>query len=479
MSFSSELGHMDMLAQAQLVQTRQASPRELVNAAYERIDALNDRVNAVIRPMRAQADETLAGSLDGPFAGVPFLIKDVTLAYKGVPTSGASPLLVDRPEPEDSELMARYRRSGLVTLGKTNTCEFGTLGTTEPRLFGATRNPWDLTRSSGGSSGGSAAAVAARMVPVAHANDGAGSIRIPASCCGLFGHKPSKGRISFAPKYGEGSVMGIGVEHCVSVSVRDSAALLDATEGPMPGDPYMAPRPSTPYLDQMQSKPPRLRIAVTDTALLGTRLGKECVDAVRDAATLCQELGHTVEFASPKFDYEAYDMTYRRFWTTTVARTCTLMGQTLNMTPEAVASHCEAFNQYLFEHGSRVSAGQYLADIVFFNRFAREMAAFLIDYDVWLTPTLGTVPPLLGHFDAATTSGSVVMDRFMEFLPFTPFANMTGEPAMTVPLHWSANGLPVGVQFQAGYDKDGLLFSLAAELEQARPWAERRPPVCA
>ncbi|RWI08863.1 MAG: amidase [Mesorhizobium sp.] len=470
---------MDMLAQAALVQTNKASPRELVDAAWNRIDRLNPAINAVIRHMRQEAEDTLAAGQAGPFAGVPFLIKDISLAYAGVPTSAGSPLLADIPEPVDSELMARYRRAGLVTLGKTNTCEFGTLGTTEPILFGPCRNPWDLQRSSGGSSGGSAAAVAARMVPVAHANDGAGSIRIPASCCGLFGLKPSKGRISYAPKFGEGSVGAIGAEHCVSITVRDSAALLDATEGPMPGDPYMAPRPQESFLSQTERPPRSLKIAVTDTALLGTRLERACVEAVHSTARLCEELGHTVEFVEPKFDYEAYERTYRRFWTLTATRTIHLISQATGMAIDTAAAHCEAFNKYLYEHGKAVTAGQYLLDIVFFNRFAREMAAFLTKYDVWLTPTLGTVPPLLGHFDAAVHGGDKVMDRFMEFLPFTPFANMTGEPAMTVPLFWDENGMPVGSHFTASYGQEGLLFALARQLEQARPWADRLPEVSA
>jgi len=475
----NEYAELDLTAQAELVRRRTVQPSELVEAARARIEKLNPTINAVIRRFDADVDETIASGIPpGPFAGAPFLIKDLALNYAGVPTTAGSPLMIDRPAGADSELMARYRRTGLLTLGKTNTCEFGTLGTTEPRLFGPTRNPWDLAHSSGGSSGGSAAAVASRLVPAAHANDGAGSIRIPASCCGVFGLKPSKGRITHGPDLGEGGVGGIGVEHVVSVSVRDSASLLDATAGGMPGDPYFAPPPPESFFLQMNRLPQRLRIAYADYSMFGTEVDAECVAAVHETARLCEHLGHHVERRSPKFDFASYEEVYRRFWTLTATRTLSLISQRTGISIEQAVSRSEAFNQYLFENGIKVSAAQYLVDLVFFNSFARAMANFHHEFDLWLTPTLGTLPPKLGLFDAGIHGGGTTMDRFVQFLAFTTFANITGQPAMSVPLHWTNEGMPVGSQFAARFGEEGMLLNIARQLEEERPWARKIPAVC-
>lgn len=475
----SDLSDMDLLDQVRLVRAREASAAEVVEAAIARIESANPAVNAVVLRLydEARASVRDAGP-DGPLAGAPFLIKDLFCHYRGTPTSAASPLLAGRVVDHDSELMARYRRAGLVTLGKTNLCEFGTLGTTEPKLFGPTRNPWDLERSSGGSSGGAGAAVAAGMVPAAHGGDGAGSIRIPASCCGVFGLKPTRGRITLGPDLGEG-LAGMVNEHVLSMTVRDSAALLDATHGPMPGDPYSAAAPQETFLSQVDRPPGRLRIALTDRSLIGTPLHPDCAAAVRETARLCADLGHVVEEAAPDFDGARYNELYRRFWPLTVTRSLWALGQTLGRRPQDLAAEVEPFNRYLFERGSRVLAADYLVDLGFFHGVSRSIGRFLQRYDAWLTPTLGTPPPLLGHFDAGRHGGEAVMDRFMDFLAFTTFANMAGLPAMTVPLAWNGEGLPVGSQFNGRAGDEATLFRLAAQLEQAKPWRGRRPKVWA
>lgn len=478
----SDLEHapMDLLALAGLVQRGEVTAAELTEHAIARIDAVNPIVNAVINRFDDEARRVARepAAPDAPFAGAPFLIKDLYCHYAGQVTSGGSSLLAGHVADHDSELMSRYRRAGLITLGKTNLCEFGTLGTTEPVLFGPTRNPWNLERSSGGSSGGATAAVASGMVPAAHGGDGAGSIRIPASCCGLFGLKPSRGRITLGPDLGD-SLGGIVNEHVVSRSVRDSAALLDATHGPMTGDPYYTERPRRPYRQEIGTEPGRLRIAVTSHSLLGTAVDPACAAAALDTARLCEDLGHHVEIAAPPFDAGEYDMLYRRFWAMTVTRSIWSMARATGQQPAILARDLEPFNQHLFATGSRVLAADYVTDLVWFHQFGRRLAGFLGNFDVWLTPTLGSPPPHLGHFDADRHGGEAVMDRFMEFLAFTTFANMAGLPAMSVPLWWTKDGLPVGSQFTGRMGAEDVLFRLAGQLEAARPWAMRRPPVWA
>jgi len=480
MTAGDGMAALDLLGHAQLVRDGEATAAELIEGAIERIKRVNPQVNAVIAEFFDEARGLLGTSpgKDGPLFGGPFLVKDLYCHYAGRVTTGASALSAGNVVDHDSELMARYRRSGLLTLGKTNLCEFGTLGTTEPALFGPTRNPWDTAHSSGGSSGGAGAAVAAGMVPAAHGGDGAGSIRIPASCCGLFGLKPTRGRITLGPDVGD-SLGGIVNEHVLSRTVRDSAAVLDATHGPMPGDPYTAAPPQGPYLTETGMAPRRLRIAMTDCSLLGTTVDPECVAAVRDAALLCESLGHDVEIAAPPIDAEQYDTLYRRFWAMTATRSIWNIAKAECRDPAETSRQAEPFNQYLFAQGHATLATEYLADLGWFHGFGRSLAGFLGGYDVWLTPTLGHPPPLLGHFDAGVHGGEKVMGRFMVFLAFTTFANMAGLPAMSVPLWWTPDGLPVGSQFTAKAGAEDLLFRLAAQLETARPWAARLPPVWA
>lgn len=470
---------LDLTAQAGLVKSGEVTAGELLESAIRRAEHVNPQLNAIIRPLHEEARaEARAHARDSVFAGAPFLVKDLYCHMAGVPTTGASVITKDFVPDRDSELMRRYRRAGLSTFGKTNLCEFGTLGTTEPKLFGPTRNPWDTSRSSGGSSGGAGAAVAAGIVPAAHGGDGAGSIRIPASCCGLFGLKPSRGRISLGPDLGD-STGGIVNEHVLSVTVRDSAALLDATRGAMAGDPYAAPSPEMDYVKTLQSVPRKLRIAYTTGSLLGTHVDPDCVAATLEAARLCESLGHEVVEATPRLDAETYQAYYKRFWAMTATRAITALARARNVPAETLAGGVETFNQYLFGVGSKITAADYLVDLNWFHGVGRTIANFLGDFDVWLTPTLGSPPPMLGHFDADVHGGEEVMERFLQFLAFTTFANMAGLPSMSVPLSWTSSGLPVGSQFTGRFNEEGTLFRLAAQLEEARPWSGKRPPVFA
>ena len=475
MANSDQYADLDATALADLVLRRKVQPLELVDASIESIEKLNTRLNAVVTPMYEQARAAAAGELPmGPFRGVPFLLKDLLASYAGVRMTSGSAFLENFVPGYDSALVSRYKRAGLIVVGKTNTPEFGIVPTTEPKLFGPSRNPWDISRTTGGSSGGSAAAVAARIVPMAHANDGGGSIRIPASCCGLFGLKPTRARNSLGPAFGD-MFSGLVAEHAVTRSVRDSAALLDATAGPEVGDPYYAPPPARPFIQEVGADPGRLRIAVSVAAPSGVSIHDDCVAAVRDAAKLCSELGHNVEEASPTFNREMLTRSFMALW----AAGCTweIDGQAQRSGRTASADQFEPSTWTLYQMGANVSASQYLQALQSLQSMSREIGRFFVDYDVWLTPTLGMPPVELGHFDSPAEDPLRGMRRAAEFVPFTPICNATGQPAMSVPLYWNSEGLPVGTHFVARFGDEATLFRLAAQLEEARPWKDRRPPV--
>lgn len=476
MSLAEETAWMDATAQAELVRGKEVKPVELLEAAIERVERLNPRLNAVITPMYELARKEAEGTLpEGPFTGVPFLLKDIIAAYKGVRLTFGSAFFADYVPDFDSELVVRLRRAGLVIFGKTNAPEFGILPTTEPRLFGPTRNPWDPERSTGGSSGGSAAAVASGMVPMAHANDGGGSIRIPASCCGLFGLKPTRARNPLGPALGD-VLNGLIVEHAVTRSVRDSAALLDATCGPDVGDPYWAPPPARPFLQEVGADPGRLRIAYTVRAG-GETAHPDCVRAVEEAAKLCAELGHAVEERDIDVDREAVTSQFMVLWGAAQAWMADGMAATTGKQP--APELFEPLTWALIEMGRGFSAAQYLVAVTFLQRVARHIARQAEDYDLWLTPTVSEPPPPLGTFDSPPDNPLYGLVRAGAFVPFTPIANITGQPAMNLPLYWNEEGLPVGVQFVARFGDEAVLFRLAAQLEEARPWAGRRPPLSA
>jgi len=474
-----ELALLDAMAQAELVQKGEVKPIELVEAAISRIEKVNPALNAVVTEMYDLAREAASKEVPkGPFSGVPYLLKDLFPAYAGVKLSSGSAFLKDYTPTYDSELVTRYKKAGLIIVGKTNTPEFGLLPTTEPALFGACRNPWDTNRTTGGSSGGSAAAVAAGMVPMAHANDGGGSIRIPASCCGLFGLKPTRGRNPMGPDVGE-TPGGLVVEHAVTRSVRDSAALLDATAGADLGDPYYAAPPLRPFLSEVGQDPGKLRIAFSAKALSGVEIDPDCVKAMEDAAKLCEDLGHHVEEASPAdtIDGEMLNQAFFAVWSGVC--NAVLTGWSRRTGKALDSGNFEPLTWALYEMGAGISASDLILSIFHFQQVSRQVARFMVNYDVYLTPTLGEPPLPIGSFESPADNPLLGMFRSAQFVPYTPLNNITGQPAMSVPLYWNEQNLPIGSHFVGRYGDEATLFRLAAQLETARPWANRRPSVFA
>jgi amidase len=476
-----DLSRLDAIAQADLVRTRKASPLELVDAAIDRIERLNPKLNAVIHPFFDRArDQARRNALpDGPFRGVPFLLKDLFGHTEGDPMHFGARFLKesDFRVPHDSYLAAKFRAAGLVFLGRTNVPELGILPATESAAYGPARNPWNLDHSTGGSSGGSAAAVAAGMVPCAHGNDGGGSIRIPASECGLVGLKPSRGRTSFGPDLGV-AVGGLGVEGVLSRTVRDTAAMIDVAQGYMPGDPYTAPPPARPCRDEVGAPPGRLRVGVMTTSPMGmTPVHAECVKAAEQTARLLRELGHDVEPSHPAAldDFEVgrhFSVMYAVQIVGTLAALERLGGRTLG------PADVDAFNWELASLGRNISVAQYLETQDWIDGFTRRMASWWADgFDLLVTPTLPEPPPPIGWFAPDPTEPTITGLRASGFACWTSPFNMTGQPGISLPLHWTPDGLPVGVQLVAAYGREDLLVRVAAQVEQAAPWIDRRPPL--
>jgi len=481
---TEDLARLDAVAQAKLVADGEVLPIELVDAAIERIEKVNPTLNAVVTPLfeKARAAARSPELPKGPFSGVPFLLKDLICGSAGDPILNGSRLMkaMKMVQPFDTNLAARYRAAGLVFLGKTSTPEFGLTATSEALVYGPTRNPWDTTRSPGGSSGGSAAAVASGMVPAAHANDGGGSIRIPASACGIVGLKTSRGRISLGPLAGEGW-NGLAGEHVVSRTVRDSAALLDATEGYMPGDPYAAPPPARPFAEEAKRAPGRLRIGYMDRSPKWTRtpLHADCVAAVRDVARLLESLGHTVEVRQPgAVDDPQLEKT---LFTIIASQTLGLLAVYEAMLGRPIRSdEVELWTWTIAEAGRKVPMLEFLAAVESRNGLSRSFGEFYsAGFDLFLTPTLGQPPQPLGALTPTADNPMGAWDKLLDFIPFTPMQNITGEPAISLPLHWSASGLPIGVQLVAPWGREDVLLRIAGQLEAARPWRDRRPPVSA
>ncbi|MCP4330357.1 MAG: amidase [Alphaproteobacteria bacterium] len=466
-------GEYDAVGLAALIASGKVTADEVLAAALSRIAALNPRLNAVVHVAEDAARQALADGVPaGPLAGVPYLIKDLFLLCDGQPTWSGCRLFDGFVADHDATLVERLRAAGLVLIGKANSAEFGLNATTEPVLFGATRNPWNEERSAGGSSGGSAAAVSAGIVPAAHATDGGGSIRIPASCCGLFGLKPSRGRNPYGPDVGEG-LAGLSMAHAVTHSVRDSAALLDATHGPAPGDPYAAPPPARPFSDEVGADPGRLRIALSTVSPIGTPVAAACVAAARDAAKLCTDLGHIVEEATPAIDGESLVDGWRVVAGTNARNV--VDGRLAALGRAQRADDVEPITALWIEEAKGRSSTDYLRAIADLHRIGRRLGAFFEDYDLLLTPTLGGPPPPLGTLDMQGDDLDLYVEKLFTFIPFTAQFNASGGPAMSVPLAWTDDGLPVGVHFGARLGDEATLFRLAAQLEAARPWRDRRP----
>jgi len=471
----------DATALAERVRHGEVTPLELVDAAIARVERVNPQLNAVIHPLyaKARAQASAADLPRGPFRGVPILLKDLFCYTRGDPCHMGTRYLRRRGfvAPHDAYLAAKFRAAGFIVIGRTNTPELGTVPTTEPEAYGPTRNPWDVRRSPGGSSGGSAAAVAAGLVPAAHANDGGGSIRIPASECGLVGLKPTRGRTSLGPDVGE-AIGGLVVEGVVTRSVRDTAGILDAIAGPMPGDPYAAAPPARPYREEVGADPGRLRIGLLTRAPGKlTPVHPECVAAVESAARMLEGCGHAVEVAHPAAldDGEVS----QHFGTVFMVGTAYLLDALGEIGGKKIeARDVETINWTMAEVGRTCTATHYLRTLDWLHGYARRVASWWQEgFDLLLTPTLPEPPPLLGSFTPVDGDAFWAGLRAASVCTFTAPFNISGQPAISLPLHWSADDLPIGVQLAAAYGREDLLLRVASQLEGAYPWASRRPPV--
>jgi amidase len=485
----------DATALAQHVARGDARPGELLDLALAQHRRVHGSVNAIVRLMEPEARSQLSsGAPSGPFGGVPFLIKDGVQDYAGIPTSYGSRSMAGVVPARHSHVVERYLKAGLVIFGKTNLPEFAIRAVTDPELFGRTNNPWDVSRTPGGSSGGAAAAVAAGIVPMAAGNDGGGSLRIPAACCGLFSLRPSRGRVSSGPGIGE-VWFGASSEGVISRSVRDSALALDVLQGAEPGDPFVIAPPLEAYAKAMLREPGRLRIGFTAASPIGTEVHPEAVRAVEQAASLLASLGHHVEEAAPHIDGAALAQSYLHVYfgqiPAAVARAKALGGK---------AGDLELMNRILVTLGSSVSATELTTQLNRWNEFARALAAFHTQYDLLLTPTLAAPPVTHGTgdpsgvekslFDVLLNTGVLgVLARLglldatvqkiatdnLRYVPFTQLSNLTGTPSMSVPLYWTPDGLPLGVQFVGPFGSEDRLLQLARQLEEAQPWFDRLP----
>jgi len=481
-SIAEETRWLDATAQAELVASGEVKAVELGEAAIERIEASNDALNAVVIRWFEHGLEVAAGidaygsSQDdrAPFAGVPFLLKDLWAHYAGqVLTNGNQALKEAQPvSNEDTTIVERFNQAGLVTLGRTNSPELGSVPVTEPVAYGPTRNPWDISRTPGGSSGGAAAAVASGMVPIAHASDGGGSIRIPASCCGLVGLKTSQGRISVGPHRSE---TGLGVELCVSRSVRDTARLLDATYGPGVGDTVIAPAPNRPYVDELAVDPPPLRVGLLDHNPRGGDIHPEVAQAARAAGALMESLGHSVEAAYPEILADnSLTQQFMALWATQMEAGVDAYAVAIGrpLTEDEV----ETPNWAQAQFAKSMSAGDLARAQGAAVRARRSIQQWWADgWDLLITPTLGDLPLPIGALDPTPEDPMVGVRAATAFVPFTPPFNISGQPAISLPLGLSADGLPIGVQFVAAYGREDLLLQVAAGLEQANPWNSRHP----
>lgn len=470
-----EYGNYDGLGLAELVRTKQVSPTELLDEAIARTAKVDPQINAVVVKHYDYARKQIeAGLPSGPFTGVPFLLKDLELLAGTRTTSGAS-ALKNYVADHNGTAAARFLAAGVTIFGKTASPEFGLMPTTESRLFGPTRNPWNLEHSSGGSSGGAAAAVAARILPVAHASDGGGSIRIPASASGVFGIKPTRARTPLGPDRGEGWG-GFSCNHVVSISVRDSAVMLDAIHGPEPSSPYVAPPPERPYAEEITREPGKMRIFFTDKSPYGDAVDPEIASAVRDVAKMLAGLGHHVEDRAPSLPADPAVVMATIVGANT-ALTVRLIAQRLSR--PVTDQDFEKLTLASSHNAEKANAADYVAAQLAAFQISRSLATFFEDCDVFLSPTLCTPPVRIGELNTMADDLSFIPGALRRYMPGTAMFNMSGQPAMSVPLAWNAAGLPLGMMFAARYGDEATLFRLAAQLEQARPWKDKLPPICA
>jgi amidase len=475
-SLADDTRWLDATAQAELVASGKVSPAEMVNAAIERVERYDGALNALTYRWFEAARELASSSQlpDGPFRGVPYLLKDLYAAEAGKPLSNGSKAYkaADYISSEDTTLVSRYKASGLISIGRSNSPEFGSVPVTEPEAWGPTRNPWDLSRTPGGSSGGSAAAVAAGIVPIAHASDGGGSIRIPAACCGLVGLKVSQGRISMGPYRDESN---LGVEHCVSRSVRDSARLLDATHGPGIGDVIIAPTPRRPFIDEVGADPGRLRIGFLDFNPRGGDVHADCVDGVHKTAKLLESLGHHVEPGFPDiFSDNEIGRAFSMLWSTNMGTAIRRFSEALGreMTPDDI----EAMNWAQAEFAKGVNGVDFSLAQASSIKFRRAIQSWWTKgWDLLLTPTLSAPPLPVGSMPNNPARPMTPLMTAGAWVSFTSQFNISGQPAISLPLHRNAEGLPIGMQLVAAYGREDLLIRVASQLEQAAPWAHLTP----
>ena len=471
----SQYSEYDGLGLAELVRNGEVSASELVEEAIARVDRHNPDLNAVVYDARDEARRVAAQELpDGPFRGVPFLVKDLGCPVAGMPRTSGSRFLAHEVPAEDGELARRYRAAGLVFLGKTNTPELGITGTTESALLGPCRNPWDPSRISGGSSGGAAAATAAGIVPLAHASDGLGSIRIPAACCGLFGMKTTRERNPSGPHDADRAI-GFSVDHVVSRSVRDSAAMLDFTGYPEPASPYAPPPKARSYLEEIATEPGRLRVAFSSETPNGKPIDPEVETALKETAALLESLGHDVEERGLGVDYRSL---YKAQGIVSAANQAAKFRDMVELVGrEPREEELERLTWAGIRSGQKLSGERVMAAWRQLRSLNRQVLQLFEEVDVYLTPVMGTPPPPIGHIDPVKLDPRELNRRQARAFPFTPPINFTGQPAMSVPLAESQEGLPLGMQFAAGYADEATLFRLASQLEAARPWSARRPAV--
>lgn len=492
----SEYGQYDALGLAELVRKREVTAAELLDSALAQAARYNPAVNAIVTPMHEQAQQQIAAGLpDGLFSGVPFLIKDLLSDVAGLPTSGGARFLKDTPMPVEAEIVSRMKRAGLVIFGKTNTPELGLLPVTESELWGPARNPWNLDHTTGGSSGGAGAAVATRMVPMAGGGDGGGSIRIPAACCGLVGLKPTRGRNPSGPLRSD-VWFGAVAEHPLTRSVRDCAAALDALAGPEPGSPHFAPPPSQSFLTMAAQAPGKLRIAWTGEPLIGRSMHPDCLRGLEATVTLLESLGHECVEAKPTIDREAF---LQAFMLMLVTETASDLAEAQAFVGRRIRhGDFEPDTLALAKLGHAYRAHEMSAAMRHLRAVSRDIGQFMVDYDVLLTPTLsGPALPvgalktrgvdalgvwLLNHLPIAGLAKRTPIllqtaEKILDFIPNPPVFNVTGQPSISLPLHHSADGLPIGMMFTGRFADEATLLRLASQLEQARPWADQRPPL--
>jgi amidase len=464
---------------AGLVRSGEVSARELVESSFETIGRLNDELNAFVTLCEDRALEEADAIQPGderPLAGVPIAIKDLGPFTEGIRTTFGTRLLGDFTPDHDSALVRRIRAAGAIIVGKTNTPEFGLVPVTEPERFGPARNPWNVDHTTGGSSGGSSCAVASGMVPLGHANDGGGSIRIPASCCGLVGLKPSRGRVSMAPDYAE-LVGGIGIDGVVSHTVADTAAVLDIISGYETGDPYWAPDPSAPFAEAVGRNPGKLRIAWSTKSPNGVPVHPECEIAARELVETLQSLGHEVTEDAPDWFDDSYVPNFLAIW---AAGLSSQLMEIEAMMGGLDLDQVEPLSRALYEEGKRISGAELVVMLNQLRALTRRIVAFWDDYDVLVTPTLAQLPLEIGALNPGPGEpATVMMERAAAFTPFTPIFNVTGQPAISLPTRQSAEGLPVGVQLAGPPVGEELLLSLSAQVETATPWQDRRPELAA